>query len=261
MTVLAILFIIAAALIALFILYKLILGNDGVTMKVIWGLFLVGFCVGFYFLYVYLFTSTSTVVSSVYLKGSTPTVIDAKTFVSPNSPNSAFGVWIYVNSWNSTGNKTVFKTSGNEVSLYFDPTTPSLKCNVQSGCSTNEKQTETILITKNFPLQKWTYVVISLNGAFIDAFLDGKLIASHKMNNASLSIACGTTSWSINMGTGFDAYAYNLIRYTHAMTPSEAYQTYYSTAPTSNGLGLFNGMNINLAIVTNNDACDSTIIL
>jgi len=261
MSILGILCMIVVGLIALYTLYQIFLGTGSLIVKVMWGVLLAGLGAAAYFIYIYLIATNSTVVTSVYLKSSTPTIIDAKTLTSPNAANSAFGIWIYVNSWNTTNKKVVFKTSGNEVSLYFDPTTPSLKCDVQSGCVANQKQTETITITNNFPLQKWTYVVVSLNGAFIDAFLDGKLIASHKMLNSSLSIACGNTPWNINMGTEFDAYAYNLIRYTHAMTPTEAYQTYYSTAPSSNSLGIFNGMNINLAIVTNDNTCDSTVIL
>ena len=248
-------------LLVLFALYNLFLGSGSASNKIIWLFVLIFLGVGFYLIYIYFFKTQSTLVTSLYLNKTPATVIDGKTFSSPNSPYSSYGIWIYVNSWNSNSQKTIFTTTGSELSLYFDATRPSLYCSIQTGCSASASQTERILISDSFPLQKWTYVIISLNGAFIDCFLDGKLITSHKLNNSALAISCTSNNWSLNMGTGFDAYAYNLIRYTEAMSPQKAYQTFYSTAPSGNSTGLLTGSSVNLAIVTNNDNCNATTIL
>ena len=265
MSVLFILFIIAFALLVLYGLYKLFMGSGGAGVKVIWVILLLVLGASFYLLYTYFFKKKSTLVSSVHLKGSTPTVIASKDIEVPNSPNSAFGVWVYVNSWNSNSEKYVFSASGSIVtsqfSLFFDRSKPSLFCQVKTGCTAETQSIEKILITDSFPMQKWVYVIVSLNGAFIDCYIDGKLITSHKLNDAAVTLACTGNTLEINMGTDFDAYVYNFIRYTNAMTPQQAYKTFYSTAPSGSSTGFFTGMNINLAVVTNGDTCKATKIL
>lgn len=260
MSVLLILFIIAFALLAVYFLYNLFFGGGNSALKVVWVVLLILLGVGFYLIYTFYFQTSSSSASLVYLNSTKPTVIAASTLSSLNSANSAFGIWVYVNTWNTDSPKTVFSTSGNEIGLYFHATQPSLYCGIQTGCGTNNKHVEKVLVTDSFPLQKWTYVIISLNGLFIDCYIDGKLVTSHRLQDAITSVSCTGNEWNIQMGQNFDAYAYNLIRYTNAMTPQQAYQTFYSTAPSSSMTGAMSGMSVNLAIVTNNDTCNATSI-
>lgn len=261
MSVLFILLTILFVLAVIALIYKFFFGDSSATMRVVWVVLLVILILVFYFVYTYFINTSSTLTSSVYLNGTQPTVIPVSSITAPNSANSALGVWIYINSWNNTTKKIVFSTSKNEISLYFDATKPVLYAGIMTGCTPGTQEVEEILITDSFPMQKWAYVIVSLNGIFVDCYLDGKLITSHKLNNNSLAVSCTGNTWDINMGVGFDAYAYNLIRYTEAMTPQKAYQTFYSTAPSSSSTGLLSGMNVNLAIVTNGSTCNATTIV
>ena len=264
MTVLFILFIIAFILLVLYCLYNLFFGSGSPSMKSVWVVLLILLGVSFWLMYTYFFNTDTKLVSSVHLKGSTPTIIAADTLKQPNSAVSAYGVWVYVNTWNSSAEKTVFTTKGNidnQLSLVFHQSKPILYCDVRTGCESASTVQERITITESFPLQKWVYVIVSLSGAFVDCYIDGKLINSHKLGNTALTLSCTGNTLSIAMGTNFDAYAYNFIRYTNVMTPQQAYQTFYSTAPSSNNLGLFSGLNVNLAIVKNDGSCSTTKII
>ena len=43
---------------------------------------------------------------------------------------------------------------------------------------------QNILITDNFGIQKWVYVVISSDNTIVDAYIDGKLVNSTKLQTA-----------------------------------------------------------------------------
>lgn len=258
MSVLLIFVIFIFIILGFYFLYNLFVGDGPVYMKGIWAILLIVLGVAFYFIYMKYFSQKSTLITTVYLRKKPATVIDAKSITDPNKANSSFALWLYVNSWNSNGPKTVFETSNNEISLEFETTKPTLFCKISTGCG--EKKLEKVVITENFPLQKWCYVVVSVNGAYIDCFLDGKLITSHNLDNAVTTLTCAEQTYSILMGTEMDAYVYNLIRYTYSMNPQQAYSTYFSTSPPLSGTGLLSGMNINLAIVKDADTCNAEVI-
>lgn len=92
------------------------------------------------------------------------------------STRYALGIWIYVNSWDSTANKVIYDLPG-KIKLYLDKTRPSLNAEleVQSGLPL------TVSITDEFPLQKWVYVTVSVDNNFVDFYLEGKLVKSNKL--------------------------------------------------------------------------------
>jgi len=66
--------------------------------------------------------------------------------------------------------------------LALDSTYPNLYftilARVPGSSNTNTPQSYPIFITDNFPIQKWTNVIISMEGNQLDAYIDGKLIQS-----------------------------------------------------------------------------------
>jgi hypothetical protein len=91
------------------------------------------------------------------------------------STRYAYGIWIYVNTWNTQVKHTIFSRRGN-LKLYLDESAPILYCDVTMSNDTTQKMT----ITDNFPLQKWTHIIISVDNQYVDAYLDGKLLQSHR---------------------------------------------------------------------------------
>lgn len=93
----------------------------------------------------------------------------------PQATRYAYGIWLYVNTWNSNIYHIVFSRANNMI-LYLDKTTPTLICKMTMSDNTSQNLT----ITDNFPLQKWVNIVVSVDNQFVDVYLDGKLIQSKR---------------------------------------------------------------------------------
>ena len=201
-----------------------------------------------YFLYV-LFVSKSSVISkSANLKdgGNDPIT----TINSGQSTRYAYGVWVYVNTWDSTREKTIFSRKDN-MRLYLAANEPSLYCSVTCMAKDGSSLTEQdILITDNFSVQKWVYVVISADNTIIDAYLDGKLVNSTKLSTSPSQPQSATVA-PVIYGTGWDCYVAGLQNWSAPIGPQEAWDNYM--AGNSNALSRFFGSySLNLAVNKDN---------
>ena len=118
--------------------------------------------------------STSTTLNAASIPGIT--ITDA-----PTTTRYAYGIWMYVNTWNNNNTKPIFSRPG-QISVYLDNTTPTLYCDISQNCTNNITPTTKMNITQNFPIQKWTYVTVNVDNRFVDMYLDGKLVKSIQMN-------------------------------------------------------------------------------
>jgi len=168
-----------------------------------------------YLLYKYFVKKSSVLASSASLKSGTNSQIT--TISSGQSTRYAYGIWVYVNTWDTTNVKTIFSRSGN-ISLYLDTVTPSLYCQIQ-----NTSNQGPILITSNFPVQKWVYVVISSDTTIVDCYLDGKLVNSTKVNAPSVP-----TNTPIILGSGWDAYVSGFQNWPSPVGPQQVWDSYMS---------------------------------
>ena len=146
---------------------------------------------------------------------------------SGTSSTYSYGLWLYVNTW-STNAKTIFRrknkpTTGtnsyDDIKLYLDTTTPTLKCDFYTD---NASSPETINITSNFTIQKWVYIIVSVDNRIVDTYLDGKLITSQQLNGIPK-----VSEGDIYLGT-FDAYMANFQNWKSAMDPQTAWKNYMS---------------------------------
>ena len=224
--------------------------------SLIWILLLVIVIVLAYLIYRYYTGSTTTLTPSIYLNDTsagadTKSLITGDKIANPQAANFSISYWIYVNSWNSNAKKIVFSCSppNSYLSMYFDETKPTLYATLTTGCRTHVPTTETVKVTDSFPLQKWVYVILSVNSNFVDMYLDGRLINSYKMQNSDLYLTCSKDKWSIQMGSHFDAYVYGFVRDIKEMTPQTAMSNYYSTAPKANNSSFFGNYNMNIDIL------------
>jgi hypothetical protein len=134
-----------------------------------------------FILYKYFTTTASALTSSSLVDLSIDQTSNAiKKINSPKTNQYAYGIWVYINSWDSGTPKTIFRHTGT-MKVYIDSNSPSLKVDI----STMDGKTVTSTITDNFPLQKWVYIIASMDTSFLDVYLDGKLIKSVKITNAA----------------------------------------------------------------------------
>ena len=110
-------------------------------------------------------------------------------------------------------------------------------------------------VMKNFPLQKWVNLLISVYGRTLDIYIDGKLVRTCILPgvakvNASSNIV-------VTPNGGFSGWTSNFQYWDHATNPQEAYNIY------KNGFGgsilgnLFNKYRIKFAFVKDNKEVSS----
>lgn len=188
----------------------------------------------------------------------------------PYSYNFSYGLWIYVNTW-SNQNKTLFylHSNGNDVksainpssgstnfpdfSLGLDSLTPKLYCSIGAPNNTPYQ----ILLTDQFPIQKWTYVVLSLNGNILDSYLDGKLVNAKAIEFANFNDTVkkiGTDNIYLgdcNSSVKNDIYITYFNRWDRALDSQTVYNVYLNGNGQSSLLS--NSYNVNIDISKDNN--------
>ena len=89
-----------------------------------------------------------------------------------------------------------------------------------------------ILITDDFPIQKWVYFVVNVvNGNIVEVYLNGKLVITKQINVDAIA-----AKTDLSYGeSGIDGYITKLKRDPVALTPDEVRKTYLE----GNGLSTF----------------------
>jgi hypothetical protein len=116
------------------------------------------------------------------------------------------------------------------------------------NCTGETKATkQDIILTNNFPIQKWTYVIISVDNKIVDFYLDGKLVLSKQLPSLPDSI-----NKDIKLGSGPgntsapDITITALNCYNEPIDPTTAWTNYLK----GNGISNYGGAyNVNLSIL------------
>ena len=176
-----------------------------------------------YVLYLY-FSDDSQEVTDYHDLSKSAMIIQQKDLKNQNSARYAYGIWVYVNSWNSTGEKVIFtrgsNAPANSLKVSLNEQTPTLKVTLyDTGAEPHE-----VFVTNNFPIQKWVYLVVSVDGTLVDTYLDGKLVKSHQVTpNTGYTLA---VPGGILTSGQFNAYAARFKRWTHPINPQTVYDEY-----------------------------------
>jgi hypothetical protein len=199
-----------------------------------------------YFVYTYYFSNTSTLSSSLWLNQTNPPIT---TITNPQSSVFTFGVWIYINTW-SQGPTNLFNCSNanqTHFSLDLPVSSPTLTCSINTGITAcNPSATPVVItITNNIGIQRWVYVLVSVNTNIVDCYLDGKLVTSTQLNGIptiSCNNANNNNNWSVILGTG-DIYISNFQRWATATDPATA-ASYYKVKPAASKVFSSYGANV-----------------
>lgn len=169
--------------------------------------------------YLYRLSSKKNDTSSQLYHLTTPTTISSDKLTNPRSARFSYTAWVFVNTWN-TGNNVndnrLYTVAGSSpiVVLSLSPQKPELKTMVFNN---------QISITNNFPIQKWVYVVISVDSTTVDCYLDGKLVASRKL----ATVESIPSTYTITIGaTPSDTYITGFKYYDTPLNPQQVW-TYY----------------------------------
>lgn len=156
--------------------------NDSFYLNIIMNFVIiilgVALIVSLYVLFVY-FYKKKEVVDKVDLSSGPKTI--ESTLVNAKGQRCAYSAWVYVNSW-SNGQDKQLLSRGTNLNLYLDKNSPRLFCKVTTNVAGNP--VNNVLLTANFPIQKWVYVIISFDNKVLDCYLDGKLVTSKQLSGS-----------------------------------------------------------------------------
>lgn len=198
--------------------------------------------------FLYRASSSKTSSSTLLNLNNSNTAVSNTDISSSTSAKYSYESWVYVNTWSNNTEKTIYyagtSTSStdksNLIRLYLDSTAPTLYCKFNS--TNTSAQNPAVTVTTNFPIQKWVYVVVSVDSQIVDCYIDGKLVKSHKLQYLPDTSA----KYNINFGA-FDAYVNGFKRNTSAMNPQTAWSNYMA------GNGYTSGSNYGMNIAFTKD--------
>lgn len=208
----------------------------------------VAILIGMYVLYLYFQNYTTIAANTVSLtNANTPVNIKDKA----SSYQYSVGAWVYVNSWNNNNLKPILSMP-NQFKLYLDKTSPTLYFDISQNCMNGQTPSPPMVVTDNFPLQRWTYVTIVVDNYFVDMYLDGKLMQSMKMK-CMQSVPTNTTS-SIYLGGNpiiiNDIMLTKVYRWSYVLSTQDVWKNYIAGNGVSTSFSTY-GMEID--ILKNNE--------
>jgi len=186
--------------------------------------------------------------------------------VSDSSIQYAYGVWVYVNSWAAspgadgpkkvifsrslTGEKIDRTAVGNyTVLMYLDPVSPTLYLDIAKYTNTAANP---IVITTNFPIQKWCYVVFSLNNQYVDCYIDGKLVKSVHLDKTPTTPNPSKDAVYVGSTNTSDIYIKDLQHWANPLTPQQVWSNYLSSSGTNPFASLTNSMGVGFTFYKDN---------
>jgi len=192
---------------------------------------IIGLVVLFFVVMLYIYIHYGSVSTTLMMDADLNKIIDPISIAyDATSTNYSYGLWIYINTWDPNANKNMITNRGS-LRLYLDKQAPVLKCDIKMSNGT----VKTLEITDNFPIQKWTHVIISANNQFIDGYVNGKLMKSQRFyspatdNTAAVLPATPKAKGKVilgNVGRGYDASVTGFKRWNAPMDPETAWDTY-----------------------------------
>jgi len=191
-----------------------------------------------YFLYSSSKKASANTSSQLYNLNNGITAINSSELSNPKSQSFSYSMWIFVNTWSTTTIKPIYEASG-VMALTLGTLTPTLTAFIGN---------DPITITQNFPIQKWVYIVVSVDSQTVDCYLDGKLLTSTQLRTLPVI----PSTYTINFGK-FDAYLTGFKYESKALNPQQVWTNYMT------GNGYSGGKyGVNVAI-TKDDAVISQV--
>jgi hypothetical protein len=185
---------------------------------------------------------------SSYQAGNILKTISASSIPSGVTYNFTYSIWIYIDDWsyNYGSEKIIFsKGDSPKVSLGSNENDLSVSMKIDNGDTTS------MCGLPNVPLQRWTNIIITLNGRSMDLYLNGKLTRTCLL--ADVPKIDTTSDLLLTPNGGFSGYTTNFKYWSDTINPQQAWNIYKS-GPGGNIFSNFLGnYKIQLNFLSGND--------
>jgi hypothetical protein len=158
------------------------------------------------------------------------TTIDAKSTPVGKKYNYTYSIWVYIDDWsyNFGKEKIIFSKGTMSPKVSLGATENNLKVSLQideDGTSgIGDVMTQFDCGVDNVPLQKWTNILISVNGRTLDIYINGKLVRTCVMNGVPSYDMTSPTFLTPN--GGFDGFTSKFKFWSEEINPQQAWNIY-----------------------------------
>ena len=170
-----------------------------------------------------------------------------------NSNNFAYSIWFYLSDWQYrlTESKDLIiraqgKTSNPHITMA--PYENNLNINISSTSPGNKSSNNDCTI-RNFPLQRWTHLVVSLNNRTLDVYLDGKLVRTCILSGVAKPM--GDSDVLITPNGGFSGWTSRFRTWSKPLNPQEVFNI-YREGPGSTGRSILDRYKLRLSYYVDN---------
>jgi Concanavalin A-like lectin/glucanases superfamily len=155
--------------------------------------------------------------------GNTLTTINSSSIPSGVSYNFTYSIWLYIDDWSyNYGSEKIIFTKGDspKVSLGANENDLNVSMKLDGGDNTF------MCGLPNVPLQRWTNVIITLNGRSMDLYLNGKLTRTCLLKDVPKTDT--TSNLLLTPNGGFSGYTTNFKYWSDTINPQQAWNIYKS---------------------------------
>jgi hypothetical protein len=225
------------------------------------------------FIYYWIFNNSGAV-TILKLKDANTSVDVEKKII--NSQIFSWSMWLYVKEYTTKyGEKKhvlVAKTGTKmQMEIYLDENVNDLivDMNVHHSNTVGFKKVTTKV--ENFPIQKWTHLLVSYRNRAMDIYLDGKIVKTKVLNDVLYSESGEQLQVVLNpvsdyqittpLGkAGFNGFLGTLQHFTYAVQPEESYAIYKAGYNGGNWLGdLFNKYKLKVSFMEDSKEINSLV--
>jgi len=175
------------------------------------------------------------------------------------STQYAYSAWFYVNEWETNFGKEKIllqRTNSGGKHQVFNPkislgeTENDIIVTINSDAKHSHSPPVTKCEIKNFPIQTWVNVIVSLDTRTLDLYLDGKLVRTCILPGIAKE-AKGNILVTPH-GSGFSGWTSNIQYFSKPLNPQQAYNIYKNGAGSASLGGLFDKYKLKFSYLVNN---------
>jgi hypothetical protein len=160
---------------------------------------------------------------SSYQAGNVLTTINASSITSGVTYNFTYSIWIYVDDWSyNYGSEKIIFTKGDSPKVSLGANENDLNVSMKLDGDHNRFMCG----LPNVPLQRWTNIIITLNGRSMDLYLNGKLTRTCLLKEVPKIDT--TSNLLLTPNGGFSGYTTNFKYWSDTVNPQQAWNIYKS---------------------------------
>jgi len=178
--------------------------------------------------YIYDYATNNTLTSGLSPLN-TPLTVTYDKLINPNSLTYSYQAWFYLSSPTAGSTQLFYRGSivkDSKSDFEVDINGQTLTLSAGRG-GQNSTLNQVMSITSNFPIQKWTYLVINVyNLNTFEAYINGKLVKTINVTNGSQLVPSSSTS-SLTIGNqSLNGYVTKFIRLPSTLDAKTIWQNY-----------------------------------